>query len=699
MSRRCLSLVPVVLLLLLAGCTRGEPVSVTRVAPMTPTTLLVEPEPVPIVAAPLSSWNARLVVGPEDGAPLHGAPPYAARLAANYYPQPGGLPAPCERLVWIFGDGEEEETSCVIEASAAPHDWQTDHQYDAPGIYHARVQIHLADGTVIESEKTQTVLVAEPQGPGLQEVALRWVGWATLLMTLGLVLIWLLLQRDRRRWGLGLFILFLITFVPPFSYAPDPLGIVLSVTGGYRDDLRLPLANRFLIAGDPAQALRPTLDALIGRTGLDPLDAQSPLARYEFVSVSREPHHTAVRIRFIYENGAQRTYPVPLRHPSTVLGFYACCWRFDGLGRLRTEHQALPPAPFDREQALQEPQRLALPSVGAEEAQVWFGSAANPQTPRLAWSPLGDAFLTTVTKHTATALWLLAPQGGQAHVVADNVWEYAWAPAGSPVGGAIIYSTVQHDVTIPGVGPLRQIMMVGAEAGAAQRLLSLPVGQSAFPGITAQGLWFVQNGVLWRQPWQGGAPRRLAEAPGSDATGARLLPVQVQPAPDGERVAYTCGVALCLMDVDGRNHLRAATDERPVSLAWRADGQKLAAVFWDYAGGDGRAMRLVVLDRGGVALSDLEVARGGLAGAPQWLPGGEALLLSVFPQDGRRMILVEPQSGAVTDLSQSRWDAFFALHPDGDSVLLSNGRGGFWMASLHYVPGASKEAGTWDSLR
>lgn len=695
MSRRCLSLVPIVLLLLLAGCTRGEPVSVTRLAPMTPTPLPVEPEPAPTAVAPLSSWNARLVVGPEDGAPLHGAPPYTAQLTANYYPQPGGLPAPCERLVWLFGDGQEEETSCVIDAAAAPHDWQKDHQYNAPGIYHARVQMHLADGTVVESEKTQTVLVAEPQGPGLQEVMLRWVGWATVLVMLGLVLIWVLLQRGaRRRWGLGLLVLFLITFVPPFSYVPDPLGIVLSVTGGYTDDLRVPLANRFLIAGDPRQALRPTLNALIGHTGLDPLDAQSPLARYEFVSVRREPHHTAVRVRFIYEDGAQRTYPVPLRHPSSVLGFYACCWRFDGLGRLRSEHQALPPAPFDRGQVVQQPQRLALPSVGAEEAQVWFGAAANPQTPRLAWSPQGDAFLTTVTEHTATALWLLAPQGGEARVLADNVWEYAWAPQGAPVGGAIVYSTVQHDVTIPGEGPLRQIMLVEAEGGAAQRLLSLPVGQSAFPGLTAQGLWFIQDGVLWRQPWQGGAPRRLAEAPDSNAAGARPWPVQARPAPDGKRVAYTCGAALCLMDVDGRNHLRAATDERPVSLAWRDDGRQLAAVFWDYPGGDGRALRLLVLDRDGALISDLEVAPGGLAGAPQWLPGGEALLLPVFPQDGRRMILAEPQSGAVTDLSQPRWDAFFALHPDGDRVVLSNGRGGFWMASLHHVPGASEVPGT-----
>lgn len=38
--------------------------------------------------------------------------------------------------------------------------------------------------------------------------------------------------------------------------------------------------------------------------------------------------------------------------------------------------------------------------------------------------------------------------------------------------------------------------------------------------------------------------------------------------------------------------------------------------------------------------------------------------------------------GTAVDLSQPRWDALFALHPDGKTLLLSNGRGGLWRSVL-----------------
>jgi hypothetical protein len=36
----------------------------------------------------------------------------------------------------------------------------------------------------------------------------------------------------------------------------------------------------------------------------------------------------------------------------------------------------------------------------------------------------------------------------------------------------------------------------------------------------------------------------------------------------------------------------------------------------------------------------------------------------------------------VFDLSQEHWDAYFALSPDGRSLLLNNGRGDFWLADV-----------------
>jgi hypothetical protein len=36
----------------------------------------------------------------------------------------------------------------------------------------------------------------------------------------------------------------------------------------------------------------------------------------------------------------------------------------------------------------------------------------------------------------------------------------------------------------------------------------------------------------------------------------------------------------------------------------------------------------------------------------------------------------------VLDLSREHWDAYFALSPDGQNLLLNNGRGGFWLAPV-----------------
>lgn len=253
---------------------------------------------------------------------------------------------------------------------------------------------------------------------------IRWAAWVILLTGIGLALIWLIFQRGRRRLiGVGLLVLFLITFVPPFSYEPDPLGIVLAVTDGYRYDPRLPLVNRFLIASDPTELLRPTLDALIGQTGLDPLDPASPLARYDFIKVVQQPYHTEVHVRFTYADGREHIYPVPLRQPSDLVAFYECCWRYDGLGRLRTDHRPLPPVAFDEAggAVLRRPEPLPLPAIDSENPQMWFSGGSNPLNRRLLWSPQGDAFLAPRQSLKDTDLWLLSAQGADARRVAANV--------------------------------------------------------------------------------------------------------------------------------------------------------------------------------------------------------------------------------------------------------------------------------------
>lgn len=665
-----------VLLIALTACGAGEPVPVTRLpAETVPAFAPVEPEqPRPVATAAAPAPSGWLQMGGSQ--PLHGSPPYTAQFLATLYGTPA---AGCSHLVWRFGDGQEARQPCGTAAAEAAT-WQVNHRYEEPGTYHARARLELTDGTRIDSEKAQTVIVATPQGATLRETVVRWIGCIVLLTVVGAALIALAFLRGRRRkLGAGLLGLFLISFVPPFSYVPDPLGIVLTALGGYRYDPRLPLANRFVMRGDPTETLRPYLDGLIGETGLDPLDPVSPLARYAFVKVVQRQHHTDVHVLLTYEDGTERVYPVPLRQPQDVIGFYACCWRYDGLGRLRTEHRALDPVPFAGGEAVRlgTPQRLPLPGIDEQNTQSWFGAASNPSNPRMVWSPQGDAFLTPAQDGVATELWLLVPERDSATRVADNVWEYGWLPDGS----AVLYSTVGG-----AGGPERQVYRVGRDGKEAELLLALPAGESAFLGISEAGLWTAQDGALWLLPFEGGgegAAQRLAALPEQPARPSAARPVQVSPAPDGRRVAYTCGAAVCLIDADGSNHVLAAADARPVSLAWRPDGQELAAVYWDYAGRESLPATLRLIDRDGTISGEVAVAPDGPVGVPQWLPDGNALLLQSYPQDGRRILFVDRASLQVTDLSQPRWDAFFTLHPDGEWVLLSNGRGGFWLSALH----------------
>ena len=662
------------LFITLAGCGQSVTVPVTRMPPALPAVEPEQPGPVPTAQAPAPA--GRLIFG--GGRPLHGAPPYEAQLSATFS---GAPETRCARLVWLFGDGTQTDEACTPGGQAVAT-WHVRHRYEQPGTYHARARLELADGTTVDSEKSQTVIVATPQGATLRATVIRWMGCVALLTAIGAALIVLLFLHGRRRLlAAGLLVLFLITFVPPFSYVPNPLGIVVAAAGGYRYDPRLPLANRFLIAGDPTETLRATLDGLIGQTGLDPLDPLSPLARYEFVLVVRQRAHTDVHVRFSYEDGTARTYAVPLRQPQDVMGFYACCWQYDGLGRLRTEHRALAPTPFTGEESVRlgTPQRLALPAVDAGNPQSWFGAAANPAQQRLVWSPQGDAFLAPAQDGLNTELWLLTPGDGRAARLAENVWEYGWLPDGE----AVLYSTVGG-----ANGPERRVYRVERDDQNARLLLSLPAGQSAFPGVTGAGLWYAEGGTLWLLPLEDGepvgdgAPRRVAALPRSREGAPARGVVQVSPAPDGERVAYTCGLALCLIDAGGGNHVVAVSDARFVSLAWRPDGQQLAAAFWDYGGTDSRPATLRLINRDGTVAGETALAPNGPVEPPQWDPTGNSLYLQTFPLDGRRIFLFEVESGRVVDLSQPRWDAFFALHPDGDRLLLSNGRGGFWLSTL-----------------
>jgi hypothetical protein len=94
----------------------------------------------------------------------------------------------------------------------------------------------------------------------------------------------------------------------------------------------------------------------------------------------------------------------------------------------------------------------------------------------------------------------------------------------------------------------------------------------------------------------------------------------------------------------------------------------------------GTALRL--LTRDGAVMAVIGLGPDGGVDAPQWLPGGEALLLTTYPQGGRRIVAVTAATGSVADLTRPRWDAFGSLRPNGGTVLLWNGRGGLWIAPV-----------------
>ncbi|MGC9398042.1 MAG: hypothetical protein ACP5HM_02780 [Anaerolineae bacterium] len=627
---------------------------------------------VPTAIAPAQETRVSL-----GSRPLHGEPPFAATLSASIYL---GVDGACQSLRWHFDDGNQSEQPCPSD----PWPWRftARHTYTASGTYHPRLTLALADERTITSD-TQTVVVAEPQPARPLSRVIFWGAWALSLLAATGALVWLRGRPRRLRViGYALVALLLIAFVPPFSYLPDPLGIVWAAVGGYAHDPRLPFADRFLVAGSPVAHLRPWLDGLIGQTGLDPLDPTAPLARYEPVRV-RVPRHRAAPVevltRFTYADGSRRIYAIPLYQPSGPSGLYQADWAYDGLARLRTEHRELPDIPFpdaspaaDTSAAetsavrLGEPQRLPLP----REAQrldtanpsnwYWYRAGYTALWRHAAWSPTGDAFLVRAfADYDRDDLWLVSVDGSQAERLAEDVIDFGWSP-----GGRYVVYTRRTSAWTMGVFALsleerweRQLAQLAA------------TGRYDFPGVSEEGVWYASEGALWLAPFDGGAARRIDPA----HWGAQG---PVRPAPDGSLVAYACSAGICLQDRSGG--ARRTIDAKAQQMAWSPDGSRLAAVAWE--GRDDVA--LTIARRDGQIEQRVIIAPDGVAGAPQWTPDGQRLFVQTAPFGGRRIITVGVATGAALDLSRPCWDAWFDLAPDGERLLLTNGRGGFWVADV-----------------
>ena len=647
--------------------TMGLPPSPSTVNPAAPST----PLPVPTAVAPehpAQETHVRL------GAPLHGEPPVAATLSARIYM---GVDGACQSLRWRFDDGSESEQPCPADLS--PWTLTARHTYSASGIYHPRLTLDLANGRAITSD-TQTVVVAESQPIPRFRRFIYWGVWVLSLLAAAGAVLWLRGRPPQMRTiGYVTLGLLLITFVPPFSYLPDPLGIVWAVAGGYVHDPRLPFADRFLVAGFPEDSLRPWLDGLIGQTGLDPLDPTAPLVRYEPVRVRvprRRGAAVEVVIRFLYADGSRRTYALPLYHPNGFSGLYQSGWAYDGLARLRTEHRELPDTPFADDTSLalmehstlrfREPERLPLSQTAQwldtsnPSNWYWYCSRHTARYRHMAWSPSDDAFLARAfADYHRDDLWLVSAKGDQAERLAEDVIDFDWSP-----GGRRVIFTRRIGARAMGIFALSL-----AEGGVRQLAQPAEVGRYDFPGVSEVGVWYISEGALWLAPFDGGPAQRIDLA----HWGAKG---PVRPAPDGSLVAYACSAGICLQDRSGG--ARRTIDAEAQQIAWSMDGSRLAAVAWE--GHDD--VVLTIARRDGQIERRVTIAPKGEASAPRWTPDGQWLFVQTSPFCGRRILTVNVTTGVVLDLSQPRWDAWFDLAPDGERLLLTNGRGGFWTAAI-----------------
>ena len=473
-------------------------------------------------------------------------------------------------------------------------------------------------------------------------------------------------------------------FIPPFSALPNPLGVYWRAAGGYSFDPRLPFRNAFLIAGDPAGALRPQLEKLIGEKGLAPLDPVQPLKGYEILRVGLHPQHDRVALvttRFIYADGSSRVYPVPLFHPSVDFGgLWLAGWRDDGLQRLRSQHLDFPGQPFADESSpirfgAVEKLDLHPEANRLDEANPGHWLWESVRVERLVVAPDGSAFLMAVEVDAGKRqLWHVPMNGAapQRMGAVGDVRAYGFSPDGRFI------TFTYFDADAFAADPLRPfaISIAAADGNSPATQLVTGLASDQLPGHTAEGVWFIADKKLWRVPYTGGAPELIRDnVPGAGAP---------RPSLDGARVALACGAsALCLADAGGANEVRI-TGLTPAEMEWSPDGSALAVIDRDQ--NNLRPLRLWVIGRDGAVRLKVEIAPRDAADPPQWSPDAHAIFVATFPQDGRRIIAVDVASGAVRDLSQEHWDAYFALMPDGKHLLLNNGRGDFWRVEVVHSP-------------
>jgi hypothetical protein len=227
-----------------------------------------------------------------------------------------------------------------------------------------------------------------------------------------------------------------------------------------------------LVVGERALATR--LDELRGRTGLDPLDPVSPLARVDLLGWrGRSPawrQDATIDVSFTYADGASRRYGVRL-FGRDWLGR----WQHTSVDRARAPHAALPGLPAAGPDA---PVRLGTPVrlVAADKVPGATAVAGAPVEalfagPTSLWSPQGDAVLIAAPQEQRYEY----AQAGWSSVAGRISLENQGAAACALEGGLVMrlrLGETATDRTVPSWVRTPMVLVPGERAGATFEWLS-----------------------------------------------------------------------------------------------------------------------------------------------------------------------------------------------------------------------------------
>ncbi|NOK61575.1 MAG: hypothetical protein GFH27_549311n18 [Chloroflexi bacterium AL-W] len=515
--------------------------------------------------------------------------------------------------------------------------------------------------------------------------------------------------RFARKWQLILVILLLVSFVSPFSYVPNPLGLYYRLTGEYSYDPHSLLVNRFVtINRDPTAVLTSQLDQLIGQIGLDPLHPREALVDYAIqqVTIAPEPDTIAATdIVLRYADDHTRTFTIPMFTPPPSVYTTTLETRATGLNRFFYAHKQLALTPLvsaESSLALGEVSEVPLsPNAAMLTVDRWDGDW---EIPPLQWSP-DKRYALLLEKETMSHgnLWLIPFNESEPYKIAEQVLEYTWTTDNQYV--VFLQSAEQARAETQ--------YTIHTFSRASGRIQTLAETDFAHIAVTNASVYFWEADHLWRVATGGGEVIAQGSLAGLGMDPG--MPFTLSVDPQEERVAYLCGSDVCVSDLSGDrlNRILLGYPERDIphkrdyldipimeptptsnrtdilrmaslGLTWSPNGEHLAIAVGAEPQGHTRerAPELRITDRYGETQQQFSLGPDGPTRAPQWTPDSRLVVVNTFPRGGRRIVAVDRREERVWDLSQPRWDTFVTLAQDGTDVLLWNGHGRFWMVPL-----------------